>query len=237
VEGGRQPGGDAVDDLDTALALADLLAEGTMPGPRPPRPPQAADQLTRLRAAVRQLEHALASRVVVEQAIGVLTERWRIAPRQAFEQLRRVTRSRGLRIHELARSVVDSATDPDVWLPGELVPPVPQAGGPPPPRRSTDRADSDRPAAVPGAAQPSERPREPAAGHTGQRQGGDARERRDRRTPPAAPPAGRAVPPRAAPAVPPPAAPAVPPRAAPPPGAAMAVLGAAAPGRQARVEG
>jgi len=151
VEGGRQPGGDAVDDLDTALALADLLAEGTMPGPRPPRPPEAADQLTRLRTAVRQLEHALASRVVVEQAIGVLTERWRIAPRQAFEQLRRVTRSRGLRIHELARSVVDSATDPDVRLPGELVPPVPLAGGPPQPRRRPDRAGSDRPAAMPVA--------------------------------------------------------------------------------------
>ena len=81
---------DTVDELGHALALADLLAEGTVPGPRPPRPADGLDEVARLRATVRQLEHALASRVVVEQAIGVLTERWRVAPRDAFEQLRRI---------------------------------------------------------------------------------------------------------------------------------------------------
>ncbi|HVD28842.1 MAG TPA: hypothetical protein VNC79_10125, partial [Mycobacteriales bacterium] len=73
VEGGRYRSGEAMDDLDTALALADLIAEGSVPGPRPPRPAEDADELARLRTSVRQLEHALASRVVVEQAIGVLT--------------------------------------------------------------------------------------------------------------------------------------------------------------------
>ena len=77
---------------------------------------------------MRQLEHALASRVIVEQAIGVLSERWRVAPRDAFEQLRRVTRSHGLRIHELAKLVIESSTDPDVGLPAELVP-VQRDGG------------------------------------------------------------------------------------------------------------
>ena len=93
---------DTVDDLGLALALADLLAGGPVPGRRPARPVDGLDEVSQLRSAIRQLEHALASRVVVEQAIGVLTERWRVAPRDAFEQLRRVTRSHGLRIHELA---------------------------------------------------------------------------------------------------------------------------------------
>ena len=130
---------DTVDELGNALALADLLAEGTIPGPRPPRPADGLDEVARLRASVRQLEHALASRVVVEQAIGVLTERWRVAPRDAFEQLRRITRSRGLRIHDLARQVIDSCTDPDVALPAELVPASRPAATPPAPRQSPDR--------------------------------------------------------------------------------------------------
>jgi hypothetical protein len=130
---------DTVDELGNALALADLLAEGTVPGPRPPRPADGLDEVARLRASVRQLEHALASRVVVEQAIGVLTERWRVAPRDAFEQLRRITRSRGLRIHDLARQVIDSCTDPDVGLPAELVPASRPAATTPEPRQSPDR--------------------------------------------------------------------------------------------------
>lgn len=127
---------DTVDDLGHALSLADLLAEGTVPGPRPPRPADGVDEVTRLRSSVRQLEHALASRVIVEQAIGVLSERWRVVPRDAFEQLRRVTRSHGLRIHDLAKLVIESSTDPDVMLPPELVPV--RRGAPPEPRQSPD---------------------------------------------------------------------------------------------------
>ena len=127
---------DTVDDLGLALALADLLAGGAVPGRRPARPVDGLDEVSQLRSAIRQLEHALASRVVVEQAIGVLTERWRVAPRDAFEQLRRVTRSHGLRIHELAISVVESCADPDVLLPPELVPQRPAGSGPPEPGRA-----------------------------------------------------------------------------------------------------
>jgi hypothetical protein len=129
---------DTVDDLGHALILADLLADETVPGPRPPRSPGDLDEVARLRASVRQLEHALASRVIVEQAIGVLSERWRVAPRDAFEQLRRVTRSHGLRIHDLAKLVIESSTDPDVELPPGLVPLQRGADGPPEPRQSPD---------------------------------------------------------------------------------------------------
>jgi hypothetical protein len=127
-----------VDELGHALVLADLLADEIVPGPRPPRSPRDLDEVTRLRATVRQLEHALASRVVVEQAIGVLSERWRVAPRDAFEQLRRVTRSHGLRIHELAKLVIESSSDRDVGLPPELIPLQRGADGPPEPRQSAD---------------------------------------------------------------------------------------------------
>lgn len=59
-----------------------------------------------------QLEHALKSRVVVEQAKGMLAERLRMRPAEAFELLRGTARSRQMRLHDLARSVVESADTP-----------------------------------------------------------------------------------------------------------------------------
>jgi hypothetical protein len=130
---------DTVDELWHALILADLLADGVVPGPRPPRSPGGdLGEVIRLRASVRQLEHALASRVTVEQAIGVLSERWKAAPRDAFERLRRVTRSHGLRIHELAKLVIESITNPDCGLPAELDPVQRNGDAPPEPRQSPD---------------------------------------------------------------------------------------------------
>jgi hypothetical protein len=52
------------------------------------------DEAARLAVTVTQLEHALASRVRVEQAIGVLAERHRLRPREAFDLLRGAARSR-----------------------------------------------------------------------------------------------------------------------------------------------
>ncbi len=76
---------------------------------------------------VAQLEHALASRVRVEQAIGVLAERHRLRPRDAFDLLRGAARSRGQRITELSQDVVTSAANPLLWLPEELARQAPQA--------------------------------------------------------------------------------------------------------------
>ena len=129
---------DTADELGHALVLADLLADDAMPGPRPPRPADGVDEVVRLRASVRQLEHALSSRVIVEQAIGVLSERWRVVPRDAFEQLRRVTRSHGLRIHDLAKLVIESSTDPEVGLPAELEPAKGPTDAPPKSPQSQD---------------------------------------------------------------------------------------------------
>jgi len=79
--------------------------------------PQEAE---RLAVTVAQLEHALASRVRVEQAIGVLAERHRLRPREAFDLLRGAARSRGSRVTEMAQDVVASAANPLTRLPDEL---------------------------------------------------------------------------------------------------------------------
>ena len=80
----------------------------------------------RLAVTVAQLEHALASRVRVEQAIGVLAERHRLRPREAFDLLRKASRSRGTRVTELAQDVVASTANPLLQLPDELCRAVPE---------------------------------------------------------------------------------------------------------------
>jgi GAF domain-containing protein len=119
-DGGWEVGGDRTEDLTSAMVLADLLANEISPAGRPAKSDTPLDELAQLKLNVKQLEHALAARVVVEQAIGVLTERQGSTPRDAFERLRKVARSRGRKVHELAREVVQSATDHAVPLPPEL---------------------------------------------------------------------------------------------------------------------
>ena len=80
----------------------------------------------RLAVTVAQLEHALAARVRVEQAIGVLAERHRLRPREAFDLLRKASRSRGARVTELAQDVVASTANPLLRLPDELSRAVPE---------------------------------------------------------------------------------------------------------------
>ena len=85
-----------------------------------------SDEAARLAVTVTQLEHALASRVRVEQAIGVLAERHRLRPREAFDLLRGAARSRGARITEMAQDVVASTANPLLRLPDELARNIPQ---------------------------------------------------------------------------------------------------------------
>jgi ANTAR domain len=133
---GWRVGGADVPDLTCAMVLADLLAAETSTDGQPPPSQEsaeasqesaaasqesaAASETSKLRATVRQLEHALSARVRVEQAIGVLAERHRIQPRQAFEQLRTAARNRGRRVIDIAADVVASATNPLLQLPDEL---------------------------------------------------------------------------------------------------------------------
>jgi len=117
---GWRVGTDAEDDLLTAMVLADLLAGERPATGRPARGGDEDSELERLRIAVSQLEHALAARVAVEQAIGVIAERQHLAPRAAFERLRKAARSRGRKVHDLARVVIASVNDPSAPLPPEL---------------------------------------------------------------------------------------------------------------------
>ena len=121
---GWRVGSDDLPDLTCAMILADLLAAERgiqeTPPAKPDGQPAAASETGRLRATVGQLEHALITRIRVEQAIGVLAERHRIKPRQAFEQLREAARSRGRKVIDIAGDVVASATNPLLQLPDEL---------------------------------------------------------------------------------------------------------------------
>ena len=130
---GWQVGAEETADLTSAIVLADLLAADlgspavALAGPPAGPPPVSqgdqgveAGEAARLAVTVAQLEHALAARVRVEQAIGVLAERHRLRPRQAFDLLRNVARSRGQKVTEIAETVVDSTSNPLLPLPEEL---------------------------------------------------------------------------------------------------------------------
>ena len=144
-EHGWVVGGEQVSDLTSAMVLADLLAAeqairpersvadlGRPAGPEVPKPrfipkqQPEADEAARLAVTVAQLEHALASRVGVEQAIGVLAERHRLRPREAFDLLRGAARSRGQRITVMAQEVVASTTNPLLRIPDELARQAPE---------------------------------------------------------------------------------------------------------------
>jgi AmiR/NasT family two-component response regulator len=63
-----------------------------------------------------QLEEALKSRIVIEQAKGVLAERHELDVERAFEVLRRAARSTRTKIHVVAAEVVGSRESPDAVL-------------------------------------------------------------------------------------------------------------------------
>jgi AmiR/NasT family two-component response regulator len=66
----------------------------------------------RLRIHNAQLERALESRIVIEQAKGVLAERYTISVDAAFDLLRRSARSNRVSIHDLAARVVEEKSSP-----------------------------------------------------------------------------------------------------------------------------
>jgi GAF domain-containing protein len=62
-----------------------------------------------------QLSHALTSRIVVEQAKGVVFERAGIDMSEAFARLRDYARSHNLRLTDVAQAAVDGTLDPQAW--------------------------------------------------------------------------------------------------------------------------
>jgi AmiR/NasT family two-component response regulator len=60
-----------------------------------------------------QLEHALQSRVAIEQAKGIVAERYGLDLEQAFQLIRRAARTHRMKLHDLVRAI----------RPGEQTPP------------------------------------------------------------------------------------------------------------------
>jgi hypothetical protein len=99
--------------------------------------------LDRERRRAAQFATALESRVVIEQAKGILAERGRLDPEAAFGQLRGFARSVRRQLHEVARDVVAGTAADDVLAhAGRRALPRPGAGAGEP---DTGAAPSARP--------------------------------------------------------------------------------------------
>jgi hypothetical protein len=103
------PGPLAADKLRAGQALADVATIGLLQQ----RAIHRRDVLT------EQLQTALNSRVLIEQAKGVLAERLHLDVADAFTLLRNGARSHNRRLSDLARAIVDGS---------EPIPPATPAG-------------------------------------------------------------------------------------------------------------
>jgi GAF domain-containing protein len=83
-------------DLEAAQALADVATIGVL------------QHRVALEAQTvnTQLEHALNSRIVIEQAKGIVAERTKVGMEEAFRNLRDHARSHNLRLADVARDVI-----------------------------------------------------------------------------------------------------------------------------------
>lgn len=98
------PDGSPADD-GTTLRLAQLIADCAALGLR------NHTTYVQCRALAGQLQQALSSRVRIEQAKGMLAERWNTATDDAFVALRQYARRRRLPLDQVAGEVVDGVAD------------------------------------------------------------------------------------------------------------------------------
>lgn len=61
-----------------------------------------------------QLEHALQSRVAIEQAKGIIAERYGLGVEEAFELIRRAARQHRMKLHDLVAAIEPGRETPDV---------------------------------------------------------------------------------------------------------------------------
>jgi GAF domain-containing protein len=104
-------------DAVVARSFADLAAISIVQH-------RAADEHQRTN---EQLSRALGSRIVIEQAKGIISERAGIDLQLAFTRLRRYARDHNLRLTDVAKAAVDGTLDPRAW---SSVPPSPRTRGP-----------------------------------------------------------------------------------------------------------
>jgi transcriptional regulator with GAF, ATPase, and Fis domain len=103
---GNTPGALSAHALRVGQALADVATIGIL----------QERAVRRQEVLAEQLQAALNSRVIIEQAKGMLAERGQIDLAEAFDVLRAHARSRQQRLSDLARDVVAGATIPDSLL-------------------------------------------------------------------------------------------------------------------------
>ena len=94
-------------DVIVARAFADLAALSIAQH-------RASAEAQRLN---EQLSAALTSRVVIEQAKGVISERAGIDLAEAFSRLRAYARNGNLRLTDVAQAAIDGTLDPLAWAP------------------------------------------------------------------------------------------------------------------------
>jgi GAF domain-containing protein len=94
-------------DAIVARAIADLAALGVVQH----RASAEAERLT------EQLSAALSSRIVIEQAKGVISERAGVSLSEAFARLRAYARDGNHRLTDVAHTAVDGTLDPIAWTP------------------------------------------------------------------------------------------------------------------------
>ncbi len=88
-----------------ARALADLAAISIIQH-------RVADEHQRTN---EQLSYALNSRIIIEQAKGIIAERAGVDLSEAFDRLRGYARDHNRRLTEVAFAAVDGTLDPDAW--------------------------------------------------------------------------------------------------------------------------
>lgn len=105
---GRDVGGMATSDIRVVQALADVATIGLL----------QERAIHRGEVLTEQLQAALTTRIVIEQAKGVLAQIHGTTPDQAFERLRAYCRSHGARLSVIASTVVaDPARLPELTRP------------------------------------------------------------------------------------------------------------------------
>jgi GAF domain-containing protein len=110
------------EDIALAQALADIATIALL------------QQRTAAHSEVErvQLQYALTSRIVLEQAKGILAERWHTTIDDAFALLRNHARSHRLRLTDLARQVTEGTLDTEAVLHGMDITPGDTGFTPPP---------------------------------------------------------------------------------------------------------
>lgn len=89
------------------MIVADLLAQAFA---------LAVDRVVAAETAANRetnLEQAVESQRLVGQAVGILIERHRVLPNEAFQMLRSASQNRNLKLREVARRVIESGLEPD----------------------------------------------------------------------------------------------------------------------------